>query len=286
VEILTSSELLEVDPDLENLCKTPKSRSAINKKLHQKRMTYAQRVGEQILVQELRRHGFSEDLLSGEDIHFVLEFLNIKDLQELLTRVGQDLLSPHLILYYLGPPSQALDDSAGQKAIKSLPFERNTLSVSELDKAIHKFARCCNPHPGQDEVVAILSERGITFHRGNCTDLLQKHDLKPQQFLNVAWDKDVVWRHPLTFHVHVLLEKLHSLLPALARTPPNILIEYLEGLMDKHGQPMVSLLVQLKDFSEAQLFFSCLPVNRASIEGYGREEGLRRLGTIGPEQTC
>jgi GTP diphosphokinase / guanosine-3',5'-bis(diphosphate) 3'-diphosphatase len=286
VEILTSSEPLEVDPDIENLCKTPKSRSAINKKLHQKRLSYAQRVGEQILLQELRRHGLSEDLLSGEDIHFVLEFLNLKDLPELLARVGQDLLSPHLILYYLGPPSHESDSSADHKTIKSLPFERNTLSVSELDKAIHKFARCCNPYPGQDQLVAILSERGITFHRGDCTDLPQKHDLEPQQFLDVNWNRDVVWRHPLTFHVHVFLETLHSLVPALARAPSNIFIQNLESLIDRHDQPMVSLNVQLKDFSEAQRFFACLPNNRASIEDYGREEGLRVVRAIGPDQSC
>jgi GTP diphosphokinase / guanosine-3',5'-bis(diphosphate) 3'-diphosphatase len=285
VEILTSSEPLEVDPDLENLCKTPKSRSAINKKLHQKRQSYAQRVGEQILLQELRRHGLSEALLSGEDIHFVLEFLNLKDLPELLTRVGQDLLSPHLILYYLGPPPRGSDDSTDHKAIKSLPFERNTLSVFELDKAIHKFARCCNPYPGQGQVVSILSERGITFHRGNCTDLLQKHDLKPQQFLDVDWNKDVVWRYPLIFHVHVLLETFHSLAPALALTPSSIFIQNLESLMDRHGHPMVNLIVQLKDFSEAQRFFACLPNNRASIESYGREDGLRGVRDIGHEQT-
>jgi GTP pyrophosphokinase len=286
IEILTSSEPLEVDPDLENLCKTPKSRSAINKKLHQKRLSYAQRVGEQILLQELRRHGLSEDLLTGEDAHLVLEFLNLKDLPELLTRVGQDLLSPHLILYYLGPPaSPRSDDSADQKPIKSLPFERNTLSVSELDKAIHKFARCCNPHPGQDQVVAIMSERGITFHRGSCTDLLQKHDLKPQQFLDVDWSKDVFWRHPLIFHVYVFLETLHSLIPALACTPPSIFIQNTETLVDKHGHPMVSLIVQIKSFSEAQRFFGCLPNGRVTIESYGREEGFRKVRAIGPEQT-
>jgi len=277
VEILTSSEPLEVDPELETLCKTPRSRSAINKKLHHKRQRYAQKVGEEILMQEIHRHGLPNEILVGENIYFVLEFLNLKELPELFIRVGQDLLSPHLILYYLKPPPQGTDQIAHHGSLKSLPLERNTLAVSELDRAIHKFARCCNPYPGQHDLVAILSERGTTFHHKECKDLLQRHDLQPQQLLDVEWNKDAVWRHPLSFHVHVLLETLHSLIPALARAPSDILIQDLGSFVDKHDQPMVKLTVRLKDFAEAQRFFSCLPKNRSSIEDYGREEGPRRL---------
>ena len=277
VEILTSPAPLEVDPDLEKLCRTPRSRSAINKKLHQKRQRYAQAVGEEILLQEIRRHGLSEDLLLGENLRFVLEFLNLKDLSELFTRLGQDLISPHLILYYLKPTPHRPDPNPDHDAVKPHPPERNVLTVSELDKAIHKFARCCNPYPGQEQLVAILSERGTTFHCRDCQDLLQKHDLQPQQLLDVAWNKEVVWRYPLSFHIQVSLETVHSLLPAIGRAPSNILIQNIESYVDKHDQPLVRLTVQLRDFSEAQRFFQCLPKNRASIEDYGREEEPRRL---------
>ena len=277
VKILTSSDPLEVDPELETMCKTPRSRSAINKRLHQKRLRYAQQVGEEILLQEIRRHGLPDEILTREDINFVIEFLNLKDLPEVFTRVGQDLLSPHLILYYLMPPPQGSEHPAHRSSLKSVPVERNVLTVSELDRAIHKFARCCNPYPGQDDLVAILSERGTTFHHKDCKDLLQRHDLEPQQFLNVKWNKEAIWRYPLSFHVHVFLETLHSLIPVLARAPSNILIQSLESFIDKHDQPLVRLTVRFRDFSEAQRFFACLPKNRSAIEDYGREEEPTRF---------
>ena len=64
---------------------------------------------------------------------------------------------------------------------------------------------------------------------------------------------------------------------AIGRAPSNILIQNIESYVDKHDQPLVRLIVQLRDFSEAQRFFQCLPKNRASIEDYGREEEPRRL---------
>jgi GTP pyrophosphokinase len=237
------------------------------------------------MFQEIRRYGLSEELLFGENINFVLEFLNLKDLADLFVRVGQDLLSPHLILYYLKPATKGPDHTADDEAIRARPSEKNMLFVSELDKAIHKFARCCSPYPGQDQLVAILSERGTTFHRQDCQDLFQKHDLQPQQFLEVVWNKNTVWRHPLLFHINVFLETVHSLIPALARTPSNIALRNLESYADRHEQPMVRLTVQFRDFSEAERFFACLPKNRASIEDYWRAEGPLGIQTGHPDKT-
>lgn len=273
VKILTSSLPLEVDPDLEKLCRTPRSRTAINRKLNQKRQQYAQQVGKEILLQEFRRHGLSEDIVEREDFRDLLEVIPAKDLEDLYTRLGQDLISPHLILYYLKPAFSAANQGQVEDAIGPHPSERNILAVSELDKAVHKFARCCNPYPGQDQVVAILSERGTTFHRRGCRDVVLKHDLQPQQLLDVVWNKEQPWRHPLSFHIQVSLETVHSLIPAIARAPSNVLIRHLESGVDRNDQPLVKLTVQLRDFAEAQRFFLCLPKNRVAIEDYGRDEG-------------
>ncbi len=56
VEVLSSSEPLDVDTDLETLCKTPKARTAINRRVHQKRLRFAQQAGKDILLQEIVRH--------------------------------------------------------------------------------------------------------------------------------------------------------------------------------------------------------------------------------------
>lgn len=270
VEILKGSTPLDVTPDLESLCKTPKSRSAVNKKLHQKRLQFARQVGEEILLQEMERHGLARDILHSETMSLVLEFLNLKDLPDVFTRVGQDLLSPHLILYYLKPSGPTAPDlSRSNSKLAPLPGERNILIVSELDNAIHKFARCCNPYPGQEHVVATLSERGTTFHHRDCRDLLQRHDLQPQQLLRTEWDLKAPWRHPLLFQVHIYLETLPRLLPTLARLPTTIDVLHLESLSDKHGQPMVRLVVRLGSLGEAHGLFACLPRNRAVIEDYG-----------------
>jgi len=273
VKIITSPELYDVDPELEGLCKTPKARTAINRHLQQKRLLYAQNIGQQILLQEVKRHGFPPEILEDENTRLILEFHNIKNLSELFVRVGQDLLSPHVVLYYFTSPlpkEKEQNQSAGK-----LPsvHDRNVLTVAGLDKGIHKFARCCNPFPGQQDVLAVLSERGITFHHKSCSDLLDRHNLQPQRLLDVKWDRESLWRHPLMFHLRVMQASLQSLIQSLADCNSTASIQNLTNETDKHGQPLVLLTVKLQSFAEAHDFFRCLPADRITIDGYAREEG-------------
>jgi len=271
VEVLTSPEPMDVDPDLEALCKTPKARTAINRRLHQKRLRFAQQAGKDILLQEILRHKLSSSVLEGENFRLILEILNLKDIQELYLQIGQDLLSPQLVLYYL--EGHRSDESRNQGEAEG-PGQ-NTLSVSGLDKAVFKFARCCNPLPGQDHVLAILSERGVTFHHRDCQDIHERHSLMVQQMLQVHWDLSVPWRHPLAFQVQVLECTIRDLLPVLAGMPEAVRLQRITSGPDKHDKQFVSLSVVFHNFAEARRFFGQLPGEKTIVEDFGREGGPR-----------
>ena len=273
VKVVVSTETPEVDPDLEILCKTPRARTAINRRLQQKRLEYAEGVGRQILFQELRRCGLSEEVLQGERVRLVFEFLNLKDVAELFVKVGQDLLSPKVVLYYL----EAAEYAQQMQPKGPCPPGHNTLDVAAPDKSVHKFARCCNPWPGQDGVVATVSERGATFHHRDCTDIFDRHELEPQQLLQIRWQSDVPWPHPQVFRL-VVQESLQSLIGSPARFPGAGRILSLSNATDKNDQLFTLMTVVLKDFSESREFFGALaPYYRIVIEDYGREGGLMRL---------
>ena len=280
VQILTSEERLDLDSEMEELCKTPKARTAINRQLQQKRMRHAEDIGRQILAQEVLRHGLPVEVLEGETTRLLLDVLNLKDIPELYIRLGEDLLSPHLVLYYLESPPQ--DRDRGQHgASPPMPAERNVIVISQLEKAAHKFARCCNPYPGQPNVLATLSERGTTFHHRDCGDLQERHGLQPQHLVEVVWNEEMSWPAPLVFQLQISRETLASLLPVLSKLPPTLHIQRIEDARDKHDQPMVRMGVKLTDFTESRLLFEHLPGEGTTIEDYKREGDS---GRIQPEQ--
>lgn len=267
VEILTSSEQMDVDTELEALCRTPKARTAINRRLHQKRLLFARQAGMDILLQEIVRHKLSAAVLEGENMRLILEVLNVKDLQELYLQIGQDLVSPQVVLYYL--EGHRPDEARKQEQVEEEC--RNTLAVSGLDKAVFKFARCCNPLPGQDHVLATLSERGVTFHHRDCRDLHERHSLLVQQMLRVHWDFAASWRHPLVFHIQVVETSIRDLLGMLSGMPEEAPILQIAGGQDKHKRQFVSLSVLFHNFAETGRFFSRMPAEKTTIEDFGRE---------------
>lgn len=274
VEVVTSTDPLDVDSGLEELCKTPKARTAINKHLQQQRLRFAQEVGREILLQEIIRHKLPSTVLEGENMRLIIEILNLKDFQDLYVRIGQDLISPRLVLYYLAPP-HGHEEGRRQAEEGHADFEHNVISIPSLDSSLFKFARCCNPLPGQDNVVATLSERGTTFHHRDCQDLHKRHGLQPQQLLDVQWNAGVLWRPPLMFHINVLEQGLRDILPSLASLPEHIRVRQISEALDRHGKPMVSLSVVFHSFEEAGMFFGHLPAKRTVVEEFGREGGPR-----------
>ncbi|MCE5242014.1 MAG: HD domain-containing protein [Syntrophobacteraceae bacterium] len=285
VEILTSSERLDADSEIEELCKTPKARTAINRQLQQKRMQHAEDIGRQILAQEVLRHGLSTEVLEGETIRLLLDILNIKDIPELYVRLGQDQLSPHLVLYYLETPPQERERPQ-HSSTGAVPSERNVIVIKQLEKAAHRFARCCNPYPGQQHVVATLSERGTTFHHRDCGDLKERHGLQPQHLVEVFWNETSVWPRPLVFHLHILHKSLDAILFELSQLPSTVRILRIESTRNKHDQPMVRLTVRLKDFGESKALFERLPSEGTMIDDYRQEGEARVLSTETRDRPC
>jgi GTP pyrophosphokinase len=284
VEIVTSSRPIDANPDLETFCKTPKARTAINKHVQQKRKAYAQKIGQEILEQELIRHGFPVEDLQGERVRLVLEFSNLRDLSDLYARIGQDLLSPQMVLYYFEKPPAERESTHPHREPQSLAFERNTVCIKDLDKAVHKFARCCNPYPGQKAVVATLSERGVTFHHRDCADLRHRHQLQPQQLVSVQWNEDEKWMTPLAFVLHLADESPISLIGLLCDLPHGVSIQAIEGYLDRYEQPVVRMVVHFSSFEDARQVFEKILPERVVIEDYRRAESFERMPAQGGDR--
>ena len=62
------------------------------------------------------------------------------------------------------------------------------LKVSEIDDILVRYARCCNPLPGDEIVGFITRGRGITVHRRDCA---KAFETDPERRVAVTWDSRV-----------------------------------------------------------------------------------------------
>ncbi|MFC1858428.1 HD domain-containing protein [Thermodesulfobacteriota bacterium] len=277
VEIVTSAVLLEVNSDLEELCKTPKARTAVNRHRQKKLNIYAEKIGKEVMSQEIRKHGFTEKILEGETIALIQEIFNIKNLSQMFVRIGQDKLSPKAVLYYFDKPKLQHPEKTDQSDISPpLPDEeRNFIVMEEIEKGIHKFSQCCKPYPGQEGVVAALSERGVAFHQANCPKFSDQDDFDQQKLLNVRWNTQFHWERPLEFDLCIVGESLSSIFPVMAQIPYSIRIHRLED-DGKDDVSIVRLELSLKNFRESQSFFKHFEEGSVIIEDYRRGKATSR----------
>ncbi len=189
VEVITSDKPTKiVDMRLERLARTAKARVNINRKINRERREFAAKVGESILKQEIAHHGLSEDILQSDKATDVLDFMRLDNLKELFVKIGQDAIKPGAFVYYFVNISK---DKINSREIKPGSLKqhnkRNKIYVNNLDSICYKFSQCCHPYPGQDNVVGLLSERGVSFHREDCFQLV-RYNVDPSDMLEIIWD--------------------------------------------------------------------------------------------------
>ncbi len=276
VKIIAADEALEADGDLEAKCVTPKARSAVNKLIQRQRQKAAEGIGKSLLLQELERNGLGPECLEDESVSLILKFLHIKDLSALFIRIGQDTLSSNAILYYLDHlkrpsgkrqplPAEAKDDENREL--------RNHLYVSHFEKAVHKFSKCCNPYPGQPDVLAALSERGVAFHRRSCENIDKSNKLKFNKMVAIRWQRDEPWPYPLFFSVAVSGISLSDTIGKLAPVASRTSLYQIESVPGKRvGASSTKLSLTVGSFEDAVLFFECFAPGAVTILSYGRQK--------------
>lgn len=276
VNIISSYEPMDVDADLEKLCATPKARSAVNKLLQRRRQTIAEKIGKDTLLQEIERHGLSSSCLEDETVGLILNFLHIKDLPALYTRIGQDTLSSKVILYYLDHlrnPSEKEPQPQPSLDVPSASDKRNILYVTELEMAAHKFSKCCNPYPGEANVLAALSERGVAFHKESCPNLNESDKLKAHRMLLVQWQDTSLWAFPILFDLHVMGTGISNTLVRLSPISSQLCIHRIKRLPEKRPHvPATLVSVTLSGYQEARSFFKCFDEGSVSVTSFGREK--------------
>lgn len=271
VEIIKASHIIDVHPEYEVLCKTPLAKKHISKLIQRRRREYAEKIGKEILEQDLIKHGLSLDFFYdyySEDIKHILEFMNLKSIEELYVKIGQDLIAPGVILEYLDIPVHVkLNDLL--EGTEEPPY---SVSVGQLDNAVHKFAHCCNPYPGEEPSVIVLSERGVTIHRASCSDLTERHHIPIERQFRTRWLFDEPWDCPIVFSFIIPGCSLEKFLRTWPHKENQFIIKKLEEISGRDGSTWAKILVTFHSLKEAKDFTEPLVKIHGSVitEQYNR----------------
>jgi len=181
VKVLRQDTPVRFDPDIQKLCQTPKARSEMTKAFRERCLVISRDTGRSVLQQEMRRYGLPFDLIEKPGMKDLLAYFDIESLEQLFQKVGQGKIRMRELIYEIKNGLYA-----GKEALQQPTGVFNRIELTTVDPVVVKSSACCKPTPLDKGLIGLLSERGISLHRKECSRL-QKLNFQREDAVEVRW---------------------------------------------------------------------------------------------------
>jgi len=200
VEVMTSQSSHGPSRDWLNIVKTSEAKTKIRAWLKKEEREENISKGKEMLAAEAKKQGYSLSQLTKSDVlEPVFKRYSLATLEDLYATIGFGGLSTMQLLNRLvdeyrriykpeaQPPvmtEQKVEEVKKQVASSS----SNGVTVKGESGMLVRFARCCNPLPGDRIVGYITRGRGVSVHRSDCANL-KDSGVEPERMIEVEWEK-------------------------------------------------------------------------------------------------
>lgn len=189
---------------------TTRARAKIRNFLRQEQREKSLRLGRELLEREFQKATVSlSKLLRNEtELRKVLEVLSVNNVDELFIGIGYGKIDPKDVLDVLAPPSMDGKESVPPEQLREgrfVGFVRKVIKgddggirLNGIDDVLVRYAKCCNPLPGDDILGFITRGRGVTIHRRGCP---KAFDTDPERRVEITWDSKARINRPVQLRV-------------------------------------------------------------------------------------
>ena len=198
VEILTSNSSKGPNMDWLSIAKSNQAKSKIKAWFKKAKKEENINKGKEVFEKELKKQSVHYvDIAKGESYDKFIKRYNINCMDDLYALVGLGAIVASSFIAKLKEENLSKDekDKNLNKAIeeniskneKKKKYTSYGVTVKGENNLMVRFAKCCNPVPGDDILGYITKGRGVSIHRKDCGNLniLIKED--PQKVVDVSW---------------------------------------------------------------------------------------------------
>ncbi|WP_291319865.1 bifunctional (p)ppGpp synthetase/guanosine-3',5'-bis(diphosphate) 3'-pyrophosphohydrolase [Desulfonatronospira sp.] len=199
VEIITDPHR-HPSRDWLRLVKTAKARTRIKQWIRNEERQQSIALAKEVLEKEGRKLGINiNKVLKQGQLQPIAADFSYKSVDDLLSAVGYARITPRQVLNRLlpreeqHPPKGETVDHQEKPEEKPAPqvAKKEGVQIKGVGDVLVRFAKCCNPLPGDPIVGYISRGRGVTIHTADCANC---QEMEPERKLEVSWagetDKD------------------------------------------------------------------------------------------------
>lgn len=196
VEVVSSAQQ-QPSKDWLEFATTTGARAKIRAFLRAEQREKSLKLGRELVEREFARAhvSFSKFLKSDQDQSKVFEALRVSNMDELLVSIGYGKIDASEVLGVVAPPQEDGRNSVPPDSLKEgslttfvkkfIKRDEGGIRLNGIDDVLVRYAKCCNPLPGDDILGFITRGRGVTIHRRGCT---KAFDTDPERRVDIQWD--------------------------------------------------------------------------------------------------
>ncbi|MFP3869487.1 MAG: RelA/SpoT family protein [Syntrophobacteria bacterium] len=220
VEIITSANHVP-SKDWLKIVKTSRARTRIRHWIKTEERERSISLGRDICEREFRKNGLNfSTYLNSDELLQVAKSFSLQKVEDLLAGIGYGKISAlqaiGKLTSLLEPEEKQVEAPTEHIERKEWPVQRGGVRVKGADDILVRFAKCCNPLPGDEIVGYITRGRGVSVHRADCTSLLSSGF---ERRIEVDWDQDGQEVHPVG--LVVVCANIKGMLAAISGTLSN-----------------------------------------------------------------
>lgn len=237
------------------LVKTAKARSRIQRYLRTEERAHAVALGRDMLEKEGRKVSLNVGkALKEGHLALVAQEMNFESVDDLIAAVGYAHLTPRKILnrlYAVLHPNEAAPAAPAAPSVKESREEavRKTegVGISGVDGVLMRFAKCCNPVPGDPIIGYISRGMGVSVHRADCPNVA---NMEPERLISVHWDG--AEEKPYEAGIFIIARNVQGVLAevaqVLAKNNVNITGLNMDNMVD--GRAKLRFTVEVRDATQ------------------------------------
>ena len=154
--------------------------------------------------------------LSDKILEDVFARYSLKNLDDMYAMIGCGAITTTQVLNRMITLYTQFDTEEKDfvfKPITPIQNSEKASSISELGSMLVKYAKCCNPVPGDDIVGFISRGRGVTIHRSDCKAL---KSLDADRLMSLSWNDDGTKNSSFVAGIRLVVKNTSGMLAGIA----------------------------------------------------------------------
>ncbi|NJB67146.1 GTP pyrophosphokinase [Desulfobaculum xiamenense] len=183
--------------------KTAKARTRVKHFIRTEERERSIALAREMLEKEGRKMGINvQKVIKAGQLDPIAAEFSFKSVDDLYSAIGYARLTPRQVLNKLYPKLDERDVVHEERPREQPAPEKDKgadkVRIHGVDDVLIRFAKCCNPLPGEPIIGYISRGKGVTVHTTDCPNM---GSMEPERLLNIWWESDQQKPYPAKIRI-------------------------------------------------------------------------------------